>query len=84
MKDVNSRFGKGSLMKMGSQPDKVVCVFSAGSRALPLMQPVLLYAVRATLYCPEGSPDWWMSCSRLWHQEFSPDDNAGRARWLIA
>ena len=24
MKDVNSRFGKGSLMKLGSQPDKVV------------------------------------------------------------
>lgn len=24
MKEVNARFGKGSLMKMGSQPDKVV------------------------------------------------------------
>ena len=24
MKEVNARFGKGSLMKMGSQPDKIV------------------------------------------------------------
>ncbi len=24
MREVNARFGKGSLMKMGSQPDKVV------------------------------------------------------------
>eukprot|EP00208_Stichococcus_sp_RCC1054_P007529 CAMPEP_0206134472 /NCGR_PEP_ID=MMETSP1473-20131121/26_1 /ASSEMBLY_ACC=CAM_ASM_001109 /TAXON_ID=1461547 /ORGANISM="Stichococcus sp, Strain RCC1054" /LENGTH=443 /DNA_ID=CAMNT_0053526079 /DNA_START=257 /DNA_END=1588 /DNA_ORIENTATION=+ len=34
MKDVNSRFGKGSLMKMGSQPDKVVDYISCGALTL--------------------------------------------------
>lgn len=36
MKDINTRFGKGSLMKMGSQPDKVVDYISCGALTLDL------------------------------------------------
>lgn len=36
MKDVNTRFGKGSLMKMGSQPDKIVDHISCGALTLDI------------------------------------------------
>lgn len=36
MKDINARFGKGSLMKMGSQPDKVVDYISCGALTLDI------------------------------------------------
>lgn len=36
MREVNARFGKGSLMKMGSQPDKVVDYISCGAMTLDI------------------------------------------------